>query len=62
MSFRHSHDTQDIVMMNYCTKGFLLVYEHYTKLIATHESIVTKPKYTSLLCTYGLWPVLRCLS
>ena len=24
------------------------MYEQYTKLIATHESMVTKPKYTSL--------------
>ena len=35
MSFRHSHDTQYIVMTTYC-KRYVLVYEKYTKLIATH--------------------------
>ena len=32
------------------------MYEQYTKLIATHETMVTKQKYTSLLCIYCLWP------
>ena len=32
------------------------MYERYTKVIATHETIVTKQKYTSLFCIYGLWP------
>ena len=57
MSFRHPGHSHDDLLH----KRFLLVYEQYTKLIATHETIGTNPKYTSLLCIYGLWPFLRWL-
>ena len=33
------------------------MYEQDTKLTATHESIITNPKYTSFLCIYGLWAI-----
>ena len=29
-------------------KRYVLLYKQYTKLIATHETMVTKQKYTSL--------------
>ena len=35
-------------------KRFVLVYKQYTKLITAHESITTNPKYTYILCIYGL--------
>ena len=35
-------------------KWSVLVYKQYTKLIPTHETMLTKQKYTSLLCIYGL--------
>ena len=58
MSFRYPAQSHDDLLY----KRFALVYEQYTKLIATHETIVTNTKYTSLLCIYGLWPFMRCLS
>ena len=48
MSFRHPGHSHDDLLY----KRFVLVYEKYRKLIATHESMVTKPKYTSLWCIY----------
>ena len=49
-------------MMSYCTKGLYLCTNSTQNLITAHESITTNPKYTSLLCIYGLWPILGCLS
>ena len=53
MSFRHSHDTQDTVTTTYCTNVFISVQTVHL-MIVTHETMVTKQKYTSLLCFYFL--------
>ena len=58
MSFRHPGHSHDDLLY----KRFVLVYEQYTKLIVTHEPIVTNPKYTCLLCIYGLSPFQGWLS
>ena len=55
MTPRHCHD-------ELLYKRFVLVYEQYTKLITAHESITTNAKYMAILCIYGLWPILGCLS
>ena len=58
MSFRYPGQSHDDLLY----KRLVLVYEQYTNVIATHETIVTNPKYTSILCIYGIWPFLRYMS